>query len=662
MAPLDLTVDLELDGPQQGWTDVTRDVLVRGGVSWDYGLPGPMPRDRVAGIGECRFFLDNGPSNSAGLVGYYAPGHAQARAGFELGMACRISLARPWDALFAAAAHKAADDEDVGIRWSQSFSSFLSTDTTSATLIRTTNYATVPAFDRGDGVDRYVRVLTLQHDVDEIAVWLTDTTTGTGDPTADLTDAAERHYGIAFRDRDAGTVWDVLFATDANDAGPYGLPTTQATLDAIQAVIADGGTLDVILYDGRRVRQRKLYYLDSLDLSFGPAATRVTVCHGTDWMGIAARTTVSEIPLQQTQRTDQIVQTILAEMPVTPRTVVRETGQSTLDYALDDLRGERATALDALYRVTLSELGYFTAECDDADGETVRFVDRTYRVVRPMGHKISRAQALVAQRSSTHVVDLVRVGIPLRRADAGTTTVLYQLGGAAVEMPAGATIYPFGPYRDPAQEAQRVGGADMRTPVASTDYVANTAADGSGTDVTSQLTVTASFGASGVRWTITNTGTTTAYLTTLQARGRGIYDYARAYLEAAPASVAADQPHNILTLDLPYGSDMNVAQSVADNLLDLYRTARTRVDAVTLMASRDVAMATLAVRTRLHDLCSLADDSIGVATAHHVNRLAYRVGAPDDVRVTIDLSHTKATDVWILGTSALGETTRLGWG
>ena len=104
------------------------------------------------------------------------------------------------------------------------------------------------------------------------------------------------------------------------------------------------------------------------------------------------------------------MQTILDAMPVTPRTVVLETGQSTLDYALDDLRGERSTALAALYRVTLSELGYLTAEGDDADGETVRFVDRTYRAQRPAGHQIRRSLTLVLQRSITEAVDLVRVG------------------------------------------------------------------------------------------------------------------------------------------------------------------------------------------------------------------------------------------------------------
>ena len=505
MPLLDLTVELELDGPEQGWTDVTRDALVRGGVSWDYGLPGPMPADRVAEIGECRFLLDNSVANSAGIEGAYAPGHAQARAGFDLGIGCR---------------------------------------------------------------------LTLTH----------------------------------------GTT-----------------------------------------------RRRKLYYLESIQPTHGPAAERAVACTGTDWMGVAARTRISDLPLQRDQRSDQIVQTILAALPVTPRQTALQTGRSTFDYALDDLRGERATALEALHRVTVSELGYFTADADAADGETVVFLDRYARAHQQAAPTEFRAAAQVAlARDIADVIDTARVGIPLRRVDAGTTTVLYQLGDAAPAIVSGDTIHPFGPYRDPAQEAQRVGGADMQTPVAGTDYVANSAPDGTGTDRTSQLTVTASFGASGVRWTITNPGPGTVYLTRLQARGRGIYDYARAYLEAVDPTAGTSR--GVITLGLPYQADLRVGQDVADHLLQVYGTPQTRPTAVTIHAARDATRAQVAVAVGLHDRITVIDAPTGVDVTSHVNRIAYQVGAPDDVRVTYALAPTDEADVWILGVSRLGETTRLGWG
>ena len=82
---------------------------------------------------------------------------------------------------------------------------------------------------------------------------------------------------------------------------------------------------------------------------------------------------------------------------------------------------------------------------------------------------------------------------------------------------------------------------------------------------------------------------------------------------------------NVLTLTLPYLSDLNVAQSLADYLLAIYGTPRTRAQAVTLMASRDPALAALAVHVGVHDLCRVVDEPAGVATAFHVNRIAYHV-------------------------------------
>ncbi len=73
-------IELKLSG---SWTDVTRDVIKRGKqISLGGGLKGQLPTDCVAGIGTLSFYLDNSEANSAGLLGYYSPEHANCRAGF----------------------------------------------------------------------------------------------------------------------------------------------------------------------------------------------------------------------------------------------------------------------------------------------------------------------------------------------------------------------------------------------------------------------------------------------------------------------------------------------------------------------------------------------------------------------------------------------------
>jgi hypothetical protein len=86
---LDFTsvVEMELDGPGGGWTDVSADVL--GDLGAGYGIDGSGPNDRTAGTGQGTVTLNNSARNSAGLAGYYSPGHANCRAGFDAGIKLR---------------------------------------------------------------------------------------------------------------------------------------------------------------------------------------------------------------------------------------------------------------------------------------------------------------------------------------------------------------------------------------------------------------------------------------------------------------------------------------------------------------------------------------------------------------------------------------------
>ena len=72
------------------WTDVSADWMNFPYLKWRSGMGRDDPTSFVADVGELEFWLNNAATNSARLAGYYSPGHANARAGFELGTEVRV--------------------------------------------------------------------------------------------------------------------------------------------------------------------------------------------------------------------------------------------------------------------------------------------------------------------------------------------------------------------------------------------------------------------------------------------------------------------------------------------------------------------------------------------------------------------------------------------
>lgn len=73
------------------WTDVSVDVSGDVPVEWGYGIDGNGPLDRLGAPKSGRFALFNF-ADGARPEGYYAPGHASAREGFDFGRLVQITL------------------------------------------------------------------------------------------------------------------------------------------------------------------------------------------------------------------------------------------------------------------------------------------------------------------------------------------------------------------------------------------------------------------------------------------------------------------------------------------------------------------------------------------------------------------------------------------
>ena len=148
----------------------------------------------------------------------------------------------------------------------------------------------------------------------------------------------------------------------------------------------------------------------------------------------------------------------------------------------------------------------------------------------------------------------------------GTTVVVFSLTSTpAIE--AGETIELLVKYRDPDQEAQSITARATETPVANTDYTANAERDGSGADLTANLTVTAVYGAAEIKYTLENTGGTKLRVTMLQARGEGIFFYGTVKLEAEDSASQATYGVKVLNLNQKYLDSVADGQTNADAIL-----------------------------------------------------------------------------------------------
>lgn len=88
-----IAIEVELSGVGGGWTNLAADTA--SGLWITHGIRGSTPSDRVASTGTCVFALRNGTFSSGGVLGYYSPHHASVRAGWAVGIGCRVRITDP---------------------------------------------------------------------------------------------------------------------------------------------------------------------------------------------------------------------------------------------------------------------------------------------------------------------------------------------------------------------------------------------------------------------------------------------------------------------------------------------------------------------------------------------------------------------------------------
>lgn len=399
---------------------------------------------------------------------------------------------------------------------------------------------------------------------------------------------------------------------------------------------------------------------------------RITRCMAVDWMEQAATYKVREVDLQIGSSSDEVFIEVLSGIANQPAELSADSGADTYAYALDDIgRGEHPLATTVFHKLAMSEIGFIFVKGDTMQGGVLKFEDRHARPLMT-ANAVTFSNDMVAievPRTLERMFNRVEVTTHPKSIDAAATTVLFSLESTP-SLSQGESITLWGDYRDPNQTLSLVGGTAMVTPVATTDYLFNSASNGSGTNLTTDLSVTATYFAATVKYVLTNTGASTGYITHLQARGKGLYDYGPELSVAEDTSLQATQGLRVLPVDMPYQENRNNGQGAAEYLLSLYSDAQEQVDSITFIANRSSTFLTAALSGEISTRLTLAETVTGVSSSGNswfINAVEFDVRPViGGVRIvcTWTLAPGNPVEAWILetaGRSELGSTTILGY-
>lgn len=164
-----------------------------------------------------------------------------------------------------------------------------------------------------------------------------------------------------------------------------------------------------------------------------------------------------------------------------------------------------------------------------------------------------------------------------------------RVGAAGTELARTASAFRLKPgesrtmtlrYRDPDFPDGTCAATTIIQPVASTDYTANTAQDGSGTDVTSALGVTVTNNTNSADVLVTNSGAVDLFVTLLKLRGTPLTARQPVQVTSVNAQSIYDYGLHRRTFTVAGVSDQELVQQYADARVNRFKTPQSRYKVV----------------------------------------------------------------------------------
>jgi len=198
------------------------------------------------------------------------------------------------------------------------------------------------------------------------------------------------------------------------------------------------------------------------------------------------------------------------------------------------------------------------------------------------------------------------------------------------------------------------------TPVITTDYQAWTGSGGTGTDMSTSLTITTTKLAKTIKLQVANGASVPLYLYVLTARGTYYDDQTKVTRKAEDSTSQTAYQKRTLEFDGKYLTDASKAQDLADYSIGKYKDPRAELS-MTIM-NKNATNLTQILAREISDRITVVNTELGINGDYFIDYLDHDISMGGKRHIaTYRLSDTINEDFWCLDYSALGTQSKLGY-
>ena len=158
-----------------------------------------------------------------------------------------------------------------------------------------------------------------------------------------------------------------------------------------------------------------------------------------------------------------------------------------------------------------------------------------------------------------------------------------------------------------------------------TDYLMYANSDGSGTDLTTFLTVSAIYGTEAPIYTLTNTSASDGYITKLQARGFGVYAYNPIEGTVEDSTSILAYGENAETVDQLYQRDLTSGSAWATAIVAAEKDPRLVLESVTMNANYSGTLMQAFLNCDVGDLVHVEETRTGIDGDFYIQNVSYDI-------------------------------------